>query len=101
MNNNIIAKVTAFEENKREKPHYKAEAHQNEKEKGIGMISYLKNLFGVGSSDERKFERQEQIRQRRENSKEIEEKRKIRWTRDEKGNIQSPFFKPKEMKDKS
>ncbi len=80
MNGRTIAKLTVFDEDKKESPFYRAQAHPHEKSKGFLMIDYLKTFFGIGSYDlERRFKR------------EIKKQSKIKWTRDEKGRIISPF----------
>lgn len=92
MKGNIIAKLTAFDEDKRERPHYKAQAFQTEKNKGIQMIRYLKQLFGIGFIGSN-------MEDLNPEQKQILESNKIKWTRDEKGNIISPWSnKAKELK---
>lgn len=80
--NGVVAKLTSYDPNKRENPHYKVEAMSSEKNKGLMMIQYLKGLFGVNEKDEEKHIQNE-----------MNEQKKIKWTRDERGNIISPWSK--------
>ncbi len=68
---------------------YKLKAKTTEKLKGVVMVEKIKEIFGINESDLHKHQ-----------EKEIEMQRQIQtpveWTRDEKGNIVSPFKKKEE-----
>ena len=75
----ITAKLVIYDWGWRENVLYRITAKQNDKKKGLRMIQAIKNYFGINSGDEEIIIK-----------KEIE---KIKWTRDERGNIISPFSK--------
>ncbi len=79
--NYITAKLIFFDWGWADNIIYRQKARINEKEKGIQMISKLKDLFGITNKDIKESETLS-IKY------EIE---KIKWTRDESGNIVSPF----------
>ncbi len=77
----VTAKLTFFDWGWADNIIYKHKARVNEKEKGIQMISKIKEFFGITNKD---IKDSEEITI----THEIE---RIEWTRDEKGNIVSPF----------
>ena len=98
----VIVKLTSFEASKREVPIYRAQAYSNDKAKGNMMIQYLKNLFNIGAIDEQNHFKNEVEEQKKLISNKNFGSTKIDWTRDEKGNIISPFsanLKRKKEKD--
>ena len=74
-NGNIIAKILLYD-SWRERIIYKVQATQNDKNTGLMIIERLKNLFGISTNDEKKFIRDS-----------------IKWSRDDKGKIVSPYSK--------
>ncbi len=77
----LTAKLTFFDWGWADNVVYRQKARVNEKEKGIKMISKLKEFFGITNKD---IKENEIITIRHE----VE---KIKWTRDNEGNIISPF----------
>ncbi len=77
----LTAKLTFFDWGWADNVIYTQKAKVNEKLKGIQMISKIKHFFGITNKD---IKESEEILIRYE----IE---KIEWTRDDKGNIISPF----------
>ncbi len=74
---------------------YSAKATQNEKEKGLAMMERLKNFFGLDKIDEEKF-REKMIELQKEAftpTKYPKERKPVKWTKDQRGNIISPFSK--------
>lgn len=84
------AKLIFYDWGWRENIIYRLSARCNEKGKGLMMINAIKNYFGISDSDERK---DEEIRIRRE----VRAIRPIKFTRDEKGNLASPFRTKKKL----
>ena len=78
------AKLIFYDWGWRENVIYRLTAGCNEKNRGLLMIAAIKNYFGISSADEKK---DEEIRIKRE----IRAIRPIKFTRDEKGNLASPF----------
>jgi len=79
----------SFDEGYAENPIYSLKAFTNEKDRGIDMIELIKNQFQINNEDidlafRNKMEEWEEDFQKPTN-------RLIEWTRDEKGNIISPF----------
>lgn len=64
----------------------KVKGKTTEKNKGIIMLKKIKDQFGIGDLDIRKFEYMEL-----EEQKKLVENSPVKWTRDENGNITSPF----------
>lgn len=99
----LRAKLT-FDQGFAENPVYSIKGFTNEKEKGIGMIKLIKNNFSINGQDidestNREVEEwnKEALKSKLgEKNKEWGEKPSIKWTRDEKGNIKSPFATKKE-----
>ena len=60
---------------------YKLKGKVTEKGKGLDMIQKIKEFFNINGGEVEEHEKKEQ-------KKEID---RIKWTRDEKGNIISPF----------
>jgi len=88
----------SFDEGYAENPIYSIKAFTNEKNRGIDMIELIKNNFHINKEDinlafKKKMEEwQEDFQKPTIYSKEVEKTlKKIEWTRDEKGNIISPF----------
>ena len=79
--NHMTAKLSFFEGGWGDRLLYRIKAKTNEKIKGMLMIDKIKDFFGITNNDQRDFEKN--------NIK--EESERIRWTRDERGNIVSPF----------
>ena len=77
----LTAKLTFFDWGWADNIIYTQKARVNEKVKGMQMISKIKHFFGITNNDIKEDEE-------RTIKYEIE---KIEWTRDEKGNIISPF----------
>ncbi len=98
----------SFDEGFAEMPLYSIKAFTSEKEKGIDMIELIKTNFNINGGDmdlafKKKMEEwQEEAMKPTELS--IEARRtqvKIKWTRDENGNLISPFSnKAKELREK-
>ncbi len=82
------AKLIFYDWGWRENIIYRVTARCNEKGKGLLMLSAIRNYFGISSADEKK---DEEVKIKRE----VEE---IKWKRDERGQIVSPFSK--KLKDK-
>lgn len=82
----VTAKLIFYDLGWREKVIYKFQSSCNNKSNGLMMIETIRNYFGITDNDEK-------------NNKLIIEREvtPIKWTRDEEGNIVSPFSKgPKE-----
>lgn len=79
--NLLTAKLTFFDWGWADNVVYRQIAKVNEKEKGIRMISKIKEYFGITNKD---IKENETITIKREIQR-------INWTRDEKGRIVSPF----------
>lgn len=79
----LTAKLTFFDWGWEDNIIYRQKARVNEKEKGIQMISKIKEFFGI-TNDNIKENEKLSIKH------EVE---KIKWTRDERGQIISPFDK--------
>ena len=86
MKKQTIAKLTISDCLQKELPLYRTKAYPHEKEKGNMMIEYLKKFFSADWDDEQKHFKNEV-----EEQKKLISKSKIEWTRDEDGNIISPF----------
>lgn len=80
---NITAKLIFYDWGWRENIIYSVTARETEKEKGLMMVSRLKELFGISKKDEDEF-KIKIFREFRE---------PIIWKRDDKGQIVSPFKK--------
>ncbi|HEC37451.1 hypothetical protein LCGC14_0476560 [marine sediment metagenome] len=82
----LTAKLTFFDWGWADNIVFKLKARVSEKNKGLVMIERIKTFFSI-TDDEI------QDNDKRELDKEIEEikRERIKWTRDEKGNIVSPF----------
>lgn len=82
-----------------ERPLYSMKAFNTEKSKGIDMAEFIFNNFNISQKDMEEKRQKEieetrtEIDKRRDFIKQIE--KPIKWTRDEKGNIKSPFSKKK------
>lgn len=87
----LTAKLTIFDWGWPDKIIFGLKGKQNEKGKGMLMIDRLKDLFGISNSDITTHE-EESIQ------KEVKKMEKIKWTRDDKGNIISPYRSKKELK---
>ena len=82
-----------FDEGFAEKPVYRIKAFVSEKRKGLDMMDLIQKNFSITDSEWRN--------RYRENMKDVladpnffnkdSMDRKVRWTRDDKGNITSPF----------
>ncbi len=77
----ITAKLVFFDWGWEDNILYRQRAKVNEKEKGIQMISKLKEYFGITNKDIKESE----------DITITHEIQRIKWTRDDKGNIVSPF----------
>ncbi len=89
------AKLTFFDWGWRDNVTYSAKAKPNEKQKGLAMLEKLKDFFGVNKYDEEEF-REKMIQLQRDAftpSEEPKKKETIKWTRDARGQIRSPFKK--------
>ena len=65
-----------------------------EKDKGIIMLNKIEGYFNIGPLDRQVFReklREREIKDFEEMEKQADERRKVEWTRDEKGKIVSPF----------
>ena len=92
-----IAKLTFFDWGWRDNIIYNAKATQNEKDKGLAMLEKLKDFFGVNKIDEEEFKKK-MIEMQKEafTATEYPKGREpVKWTRDKKGKIVSPFDKKK------
>ncbi|KKM68578.1 hypothetical protein LCGC14_1459530 [marine sediment metagenome] len=91
----LTAKLVFFDYGWRDNIVYNAMAKQHEKEKGLAMVERLKNLFNINLFDEEEF-RKKMIQMQVEAFTPTEypkERELVKWTRDEKGKIVSPFSK--------
>ncbi len=79
--NYISAKLVFFDWGWADNIIYKIRGKVSEKDKGLTMISKIKEFFGITNK----------CIENHEKKVSAEEVDKIRWTRDEKGNIISPF----------
>lgn len=77
----LTAKLTFFDWGWADNIIYKQKARVNEKDKGIQMISKIKEFFGITDKD---IKENEVITIKRELTR-------INWTRDQEGKIVSPF----------
>jgi len=90
----LRAKLT-FDEGFAERPVYSIKAVTTEKDKGINMMELIENTFNISD-----FDREDSKRRKVEEFENINQ-HQIRWTRDAKGEIISPFrsdrkvFEPK------
>ncbi|KKL24349.1 hypothetical protein LCGC14_2416210 [marine sediment metagenome] len=87
--NFLTAKLTIFDWGWAENVIYKIKARQHEKSKGVMMLEKIKEVFGINSFDVDEYNKEEL---------ELQEKihEKVKWTRNERGQISSPFRKKKE-----
>lgn len=86
----VTAKLIFYDWGWRENVIYRVKASCSEKNKGLLMIDAIRNYFGISNREENEYE---EIKIKRE----IRAIKPIKWARDEKGNIISPFSrKPKE-----
>jgi len=83
----LRAKLT-FDDGYAENPIYLIKAITTEKDKGLDMVDLIRNNFNLTLEEIRK-----------NFLKKLEEERKKIWTRDERGNITSPFRKELKKKD--
>ncbi|HEC39517.1 MAG TPA: hypothetical protein ENI29_14855 [bacterium] len=77
----LTAKLTFFDWGWADNIIYRIKGKVNEKSKGLDMISKIKEFFGIQDNEIIKHDRK--VRD--------EEIARIKWTRDEEGNIISPF----------
>ncbi len=93
----LTAKLTFFDWGWRDNVVYNARATQNEKEKGLAMLEKLKNFFGVNRFDEEEFKKKmiEMQKEAFTPTEYTKGRKPVKWTRDEKGKIVSPFDKKK------
>ena len=77
----ITAKLVFFDWGWADNIIYKIKGKETEKDKGLTMIQKIKELFGIRNNEIESYE----VKVR------VDELDKIKWTRDEKGNIVSPF----------
>lgn len=78
----------SFDEGFAEQPIYSIKGFTNEKDKGIDMIELIKNNFSITQWDIEKGRSREAEEQYQHYKK---SQGAIKWTRDDKGNIVSPF----------
>ncbi len=99
----ITAKLILFDWGWRDNILYSSVAKSNEKSKGLAMVERLKNLFNINHHDEKQFrEKMIEMHTKAFTPTEYSKgKEPIRWTRNERGQIISPFDKKikKEVKD--
>ena len=88
---NATAKLTIYDWGWRDNIIYAVTAKANEKLKGLAMLEKLRNLFGVNDIDEKQF--RDKMTEMQRKAFTPEERKPIRWTRNEKGQIVSPFDK--------
>ncbi|KKK86217.1 hypothetical protein LCGC14_2765440 [marine sediment metagenome] len=79
--NYITAKLVFYDWGWADNIIYRIRGKVSEKEKGLRMIEKIKEFFGITNNSIQEHEIEE-------NKEEI---KRINWTRDEKGNIVSPF----------
>ena len=77
----LTAKLTFFDWGWADNIIYRIKGKVTEKNKGLDMISKIKEFFGIQDNDIMNHDRE--VRD--------EEMARIKWTRDDKGNIVSPF----------
>ncbi len=91
---NILRARLSFNDGFAERPLYSIKANTNEKNKGINMVELIKDNFNITQSDIKEFQ-QIQFNELSSDFEELEKKmvdrKKIKWERDERGNIISPF----------
>ncbi len=95
----LEAKFTVYDANKKENILHRVLAKTTEKHKGLSMIEIIENLFAITQRDREQFFKNMQTELQRLNQDAMTptvmplelEKKQIKWTRDEKGNIVSPF----------
>ena len=93
----LTAKLTLFDYGWRDNIVYNAIAKQHEKEKGLAMVERLKNLFNINRFDEEEFKKR-MIEMQVEAFTPTEYpkgRQPVKWTKDERGKIISPFSKKK------
>ncbi len=85
----------SFDDGFAERPFYSIKAFINEKDKGIDMLKLIKDNFNISSLDEKEsFDKK--LREMREeiagdDNLATKKNEPIKWTRDSKGNIISPY----------
>lgn len=87
INKEMRAKLS-IDEGFAEKPIYRIVAKITEKEKGIGMMDLIQKMFNISEWQRKNFIRKT-IKDLRD--KKLFAKDPIKWTRDNEGNIISPF----------
>lgn len=93
----------SFDDGFAERPLYNIKAFTNEKEKGIDMVELIGNNFGISRKDidealQRKLKEWNEDAMKPTIIKDEEIKKKqIKFTRDERGNIVSPFKSKKKI----
>ena len=92
----------SFDDGFAERPLYSIKAFTNEKGKGINMIDLIRDNFDVSNLDLKEYQK-DKFTELTRDFEELEEEKitrtPIKWTRDEKGQIISPFGnKAKELK---
>lgn len=86
----LTAKLTFFDWGWADNIIYKVKGKVTEKDKGLLMIQKIKEFFGVRNNEIKDNERKV-IQDEVQRINGIREKNKIKWTRDEKDRIISPF----------
>lgn len=95
--NRLRAKLS-FDDGFAERPLYTIKAFTNEKSKGINMLSLIEDNFSITLEDRLEHEKKEWedlSKDINEFSREVDKRKKVEWTKDEKGRIISPFSKKK------
>jgi len=93
----------SFDDGYAERPLYSIRAFTNEKNKGMNMIELIQDNFNINSLDVKEFQ-QEKFNELTNDFEVLEKdiirkKEPLKLTRDEKGNLMSPFGnKAKELK---
>ncbi len=91
---NILKARLSFNDGYAERPLYSIKANTNEKEKGINMVELIKDNFNITQSDIKEFQKiqfNELSSDFEELEKKMVDRKPIKWERDERGNIISPF----------
>lgn len=87
--NFLTAKLMIYDWGWADKVLYRIKARANEKGKGVMMLEKIKEIFGINENDIYRYEEREL-----ETLRNIE--KPVKWARDERGNIISPFRKKEE-----
>lgn len=96
-NRRTLRAKLSFDEGFAENPIYTIKAFTNEKDKGIYMLKLIEDNFLISFADRILHDKIEMksIENETNKFKESDDGKSVTWTRNEKGNIISPFSKKK------